>query len=70
MHMSRIHKGDLRYKYFCEYCDFKTYMKTKILDHAERRLKHDKLSECEMCDFKSCTWFGLVFHKGKKDASK
>ena len=65
MHESRIHKGDLRYKYFCEFCDFKTYMKTKIVDHMERRQKHDSLSFCDMCDFKSCTWFGLVFHKSR-----
>ena len=67
MHMSRIHKGDLRYKYFCEFCDFKTYMKTKIVDHAERRQKHDSLSYCDIegCEFKSCTWFGLVFHKAR-----
>ena len=64
LHQQRIHLQD--YKYACDLCDFKTYMKTKLMDHINRRTKQSSnIFFCQQCDFKSCTSYGLVFHRSK-----
>ena len=55
----------LHCRYVCNACDFKTNLKTKIKDHHERARKFPAISRCNLCDFKSCTYYGLVFHKSK-----
>ena len=41
-------------------------MKTKLEDHIERRQKQAQdMYFCEHCNFKSCTSYGLVFHRSK-----
>ena len=63
--MQRIHRKD-DYKFDCDMCDFKTYMKTKLDDHVKLRDKQSaNMFFCEKCDFKSCTSYGLVFHRSK-----
>ena len=65
LHMQRIHRKD-DYKFDCDMCDFKTYMKTKLDDHVKLREKQSaNMFFCEKCDFKSCTSYGLVFHRSK-----
>ena len=64
MFQTRAHLGD--YKYHCDLCDFKTYMRTKLDDHIQRREKQtQQLFFCDSCEYKSCTSYGLVFHKNK-----
>jgi len=64
LHTVRVHLQE--YKYACDLCDFKTYMKTKLDDHVQRREKQtQKLFFCDACEYKSCTSYGLVFHKSK-----
>ena len=64
LHEGRIHKQE--YRYGCDLCDFKTYMKTKLQDHVDRRKKQKQsMHYCDSCNFKSCTSYGVIFHRSK-----
>ena len=63
LHMQRIHLKD-GYKFDCDMCDFKTYMKTKLDDRVKLRDNQSaNMYFCEKYDFKSCLLIDLLFSK-------